>query len=72
MTKLDQKTIEDGCLVAYARYAAMTEDKARLAFAFELQGFTKCMVEDRGSSIHTVRAKIDDLIGLLAKANAKG
>jgi hypothetical protein len=69
MAKLDRKLIDDGCEVAYRRYAEMPFDQACLKFSFEVQGWAKWMIRDHGGDLDHVRERINVLLDMLAKAN---
>lgn len=66
--KLEQETVNAGCIRARGRYAEMTEREAHLSFSYEAQGFIADMV-DRGTPLPSAILKVTQLLDVLAKAN---
>ena len=65
---LAQETVDQECVAARDRYAALSMKDAKLTFSYELQGFAAAMVE-KGVALPMALFQITTLIDLLAKAN---
>lgn len=67
--KLTDTQLDQGCMASYRRYRALSPREAELAYAYDVMGFAKCMVEDGGMNLKIVRQMTNDLFDLLEKAN---
>jgi hypothetical protein len=69
MAKLEQKTVNAGCVAAQARFNAMSITEAKEQISYDMQGFLASMVERKEWNLPRGLLKLAELIDLIAKEN---
>jgi hypothetical protein len=69
MAKLEQKTVNAGCVAAQARFNAMSIKEAKEQISYDMQGFLASMVERKEWTLPQGLYKLTELIDIIAKEN---